>query len=223
MQEFNFKLNLIIDILREKNAKLQNLAIITENQGTILSASEKSRESVQMLTTLIEEKQKLIDEILGYDDVFLSKYEDIKENFDDEDLRRGHRDSILEMQELIVSINANNEKVIALEKANDNIVKGLRNSIEMQSEPIIRQAPITAQSAPMSAEFKNSERTILSPNNTLAKPTNKANSKPIATINLKTEVEKANTTRETVFTEKQETGKKYKIKSVIEQYKNNRR
>ncbi len=219
MQEFNFKLNLIIDILREKNSKLQNLAIITENQGTILSASEKSRESVQMLTTLIEEKQKLIDEILGYDDVFLNKYEEIKENFDDENVRREYRESILEMQELIVAINNSNEKVVALEKANDNIVKGLRTHLEKIDNIKPVNVPIAAQAAPMSAEFKNSERNILAGNKTFSK----SNGKPIATINLKTEVEKSSNSREAVFTEKQETGKKYKIKSVIEQYKNNRR
>ncbi len=223
MQEFNFKLNLIIDILREKNSKLQNLAIITENQGTILSAAEKSRESVQMLTTLIEEKQKLIDEILGYDDVFLNKYEEIKENFDDESIRRQHRDQILEMQELIVSINVSNEKVVALEKANDNIVKNLRTNLELHNEQTNQsetapQMPVI-KSAPMSADFKNSEKTILASNKTIGKATNK----PIATVNLKQEVEKASNARENVLTEKQETGKKYKIKSVIEQYRNNNR
>ncbi len=218
MQEFNFKLNLIIDILREKNAKLQNLAIITENQGTILGAAEKSRESVEMLTTLIEEKQKLIDEILGYDDVFLNKYEEIKENFDDENIRRQHRDQILEMQELIVAINNSNEKVISLEKANDNIVKGLRTNLEVHNHQV-KQSQVVAQAAPMSVEFKQAEKNILAGNKHVSKVTNK----PIATINLKAEVEKASSTRENVFTEKQETGKKYKIKSVIEQYRNNNR
>ncbi len=221
MQDFKIKLNLIIDILREKNTKLKTLAVITENQGTILESREKSKESVGMLSHLIEEKQRLIDEVLGYDDVFLKKYEEIKSEFDKEEVRRANRDAILEMQELIVEINENNDKVIVLEKANDEIVKNLKNTIEkqVQSNNQVRPENASAGQAPMSAEFKQSERTILTANKHHSRVTNK----PIATIDIKAELDKANNTRETVLAGRHETGKRYKIKSVIDQYKNNRR
>ncbi len=221
MGDFKIKLSLIIDILKEKNTKLKTLAIITENQGTILESKEKSKESVEMLTQLIEEKQRLIDEVLGYDDVFLKKYEEIKGEFDKEEVRRNNKEAILEMQELIVSINENNDKVIALERANDEIVKSLKVNIEQatkEKETKPQSIPKAAQ-APMTEEFKQSEKTILSGGKHHSKVTNK----PIATVNVKAELEKSSATRNNLMSEKQETGKKYKIKSVIEQYKNNRR
>ncbi len=227
MQDFKIKLNLIIDILREKNSKLNTLAVITENQGTILESREKSKESVAMLSELIDEKQKIIDEVLGYDDVFLKKYEEIKGEFDNEEVRRANREEILEMQELIISINDNNEKVITLEKANDEIVKKLRNNIEMNiganNTPVnngdITLNNATAGQAPMSKEFKHSEKTILGGNKHHSKVTNK----PIKTIDIKAELDKSTYARESVLAGRQETGKKYKIKNVIDQYKNNKR
>ncbi len=226
MQDFKIKLNLIIDILREKNSKLKTLAIITENQGTILESQEKSKESITMLTELIEEKQKIIDEVLGYDDVFLKKYEEIKSEFDSEEVRRANRDEILEMQELIVSINDNNEKVITLERANDEIVKKLRNNIEknIATNPDLannnqNNNTYNAGQAPMSKEFKRSERNMNGGNKHHSKVTNKT----IATIDIKAELDKSTYARESVLAGRQETGKKYKLKNVIDQYKNNKR
>ncbi len=231
MQDFKIKLNLIIDILREKKSKLNTLAIITENQGTILESREKSKESVTMLTELIEEKQKIIDEVLGYDDVFLKKYEEIKGEFDSEEVRRANRDAILEMQELIISINESNEKVITLERANDEIVKRLRNNIEknIEANPNLvnnlennqTNSPlnINAGQAPMSKEFRRTERTM----NGGTKHHSRVTNKPITTIDIKAELDKSTYARESVLAGRQETGKKYKIKNVIDQYKNNKR
>ncbi len=221
MEDFKLKLNLIIDILREKNTKLQTLAIITENQGTVLESKEKSKETMEMLTNLIDEKQKLIDEILRFDDVFLKKYEEIKDFFDVEEIRRENREAILEMQELIVAINEGNDKVITLERANDEIARKLREGIEEKTKQmkITQSTDIpNAGQAPMSAEHVNTVKTLQ--NN---KKVNSVTKKPIATLNIKEELEKANSTREKVFTNKHETGKKYRLKSVIEQYRNNRR
>lgn len=231
MEDFKIKLNLVIDILREKNSKLKTLAIITENQGTVLGSSQKTSESVEMLTQLIEEKQKLIDEILGYDDVFLKTYDQIKDEFEKEEVRKLYRDEILEMQELIVSISEGNEKIIVLERSNDEIVKSLRNNIERQAsienkKNSENQGNITNNNtqnnvaqAPMSNEFQTSGANILSGTRNVSKVTNK----PIATLDLKAELEKSNNTRNSLMTGRQETGKRYKLKSVIEQYKSNKR
>ncbi len=209
MKDFKLKLSIIIDILKEKSDKLQTLAIITENQGVVLESREKTRESVEMLSQLISEKQKLIDEVLTYDEVFLKNYEEIKGNFDDEQIRREHRDEILAVQELIVGINEKNEKVIMLERANDDIVNKLRKNIEnaVSVENIEGVAPTPAPGS-MTLPRKSN----------ISKVTNK----PIATIDLRSEVERTNN-KENVFATKHETGKKYKFKSVIEQYKNNKR
>lgn len=228
MENFKIKIKLITDILKEKKEKLHRLAIITENQGTVLESKEKTAETVSMLTELINEKQKIIDEILSYDDVFLKIYEEIKIELNNEKVRHNNRDEILEMQELILNINESNEKVIVLERANDEIVNGLKTDIDtinhMKSESsnnrernIVVDTEFKPKSAPMSMEYSKTTSALEKAEK------NKSANKPIATLDLKAELNKASNVRESVITGRQETGKRYRLKNMIEQYKNNNR
>lgn len=226
MQTFEIKLKLILDILKEKKEKLQRLAIITENQGTVLEAKEKTSETVNILTELISEKQRLIDEILGYDDVFLKYYEEIKHELNNENIRRDNRDTILKMQELIIQVNESNEKVIVLERANDSKVEKLKSNIEVakRNKQNTLNSPISnklneqsnsddmfkPKKAPMTKEYKKTTKAM-------------AKDRTIATVDLQSEIQKSSSKRDSVITGRHETGKGYKFKSMIEQYKNNNR
>ena len=83
MDEFEAKLQLLIDIVSEKNIKLEQVLNITTNQETLLKIQDAPPEISTLITEMSAEKQKIIEAVIEGDEVFnniFGSLEDFEEN-----------------------------------------------------------------------------------------------------------------------------------------------
>lgn len=78
MENLAVKLNILMDVTDKKLELLNSVYSITENQETILKTEELPDKN-SFLNESVDEKQKLIDEIITSDEVFQSMYDEIKD------------------------------------------------------------------------------------------------------------------------------------------------
>jgi len=112
--EFEIKLSLLLEILDKKQAALNDVLNISENQET-LYLSPPSEERREFLVEMGREKQKQIDEVLACDEVFQRLFDSIADEFMEK--RDQHKEKVRLLQtrindvlELDVKIRAQEEK-----------------------------------------------------------------------------------------------------------------
>ena len=75
IDEFEAKIQVLIDIVSDKNTKLNQVLNITLNQETLLKVPEPTEEISQLFNQMNTEKQVVIDEVLDGDEVFNKIFE----------------------------------------------------------------------------------------------------------------------------------------------------
>lgn len=120
------KLNILQDILEEKNTLLNTVQNICDNQKTILESLEKTDEILHLFKETTQEKQKSIDKILSLDESFNNTFEQIHHIFQDRNVSLGYKIEIKKMQDKISKIEQLTEKIKNIESANDILVNNLR-------------------------------------------------------------------------------------------------
>jgi len=113
-EAFETKLALLQEILDKKHAALVGVLNISENQET-LYLSPPSQERREFLMEMGKEKQRQIDEVMTYDEVFQRVYDSIAEEFAEKGAAYKERvrklqSSINEVLQLDVKIRAQEEK-----------------------------------------------------------------------------------------------------------------
>ena len=83
MEHFAAQLNILNEILVKKKRFLTQVLTISENQETILLSKLEPEEISAYFVAMNGEKQGLIEEVIGTDDVFQSVFDGIRDIFDE--------------------------------------------------------------------------------------------------------------------------------------------
>lgn len=115
MNEIEVKLKLLEEILHKKKILLNQIYNITENQEQVYKQI-KSNDITDILNGLIEEKQKIIDELKSIDNIFLSTFESFKGTLNEN--RKTYMEKILILQNSIKEISDIDIKIRVKEERN---------------------------------------------------------------------------------------------------------
>lgn len=122
----NIKLNLLLDMLKEKEEQLQIISNITQNQETIIKSNNKSTETLSLFKALSKEKQLVIDKVLSIDTAFSSNYSSIEHIFTLQSIPDDLKPIIKEMQTSISTIDLLTNEIKRREKENDVNIEQLK-------------------------------------------------------------------------------------------------
>ncbi len=134
MNNEEVKLNILLDILKEKISLLNVIQNICDNQKTILESTEKSAEILHFFKETALEKQKSIDKILSLDESFNNTYDQLKDLFNDRAKSLGYRSKIKEIQNGISEVEFITDSIKSLESSNDIVVSKLRKTKNQPSK-----------------------------------------------------------------------------------------
>lgn len=115
MNEIDIKLDILENSVKKKERLLNQILNITENQEMFISTL-KGREKDAYLKSAAEEKQKLIDEVLRIDTVFISTFESFNGMLNEN--RQQYKQRILKLQEDIKTVVDLDIKIRAKEERN---------------------------------------------------------------------------------------------------------
>lgn len=77
MDNFKTRINILSDIVQEKNEMLQTVLNITHNQKILLESDDETGQSLQIFSAMSIEKQKNIDKIQDNDQLFNNIFESL--------------------------------------------------------------------------------------------------------------------------------------------------
>ncbi len=122
----NIKLNLLLDMLKEKEEKLEIISNITQNQETIIKSNNKSPETLSLFKSLSKEKQLVIDKVLSIDTAFSSNYSTVEHIFKLQNIPDELKPIIKQMQSSISTIDILTNDIKKREKQNDINIEQLK-------------------------------------------------------------------------------------------------
>jgi hypothetical protein len=117
MENFTVTLKILRDILEKKQAALEGVLNITQNQETIL----QSPDSVERSTFFVQcnvEKQNLIDRVKEYDEMFQGFFDQIKDGLRDMARHEENKPEIIKLQALISQVVEQDVQIRAQERKN---------------------------------------------------------------------------------------------------------
>lgn len=125
--ELKVQLNLLIDILNKKFNMLQEILVITENQGIVLKSAPEDR---QMFMSMFEEKQIRIDNISSGDDIFNRLFNDTISEVKTQ--KTSYKEQISSMQKLVKAIMDTEIKIRLEERNNTKYMQRVINVVPMK-------------------------------------------------------------------------------------------
>ncbi|MDR1703634.1 MAG: hypothetical protein LBS19_02965 [Clostridiales bacterium] len=126
MDNFTVTLKILIDILEKKQAALENVLNITQNQETIL----QSPPSVERSTFFIQcnaEKQNLIDRVKEYDEMFQGFFDQAKGDLHEKAHDDDNKPLIIRLQALISQVVEQDVQIRAQERKNIGLLTPRRS------------------------------------------------------------------------------------------------
>ncbi len=119
MSNTNIKLNILLDILKEKYELLVIISNICENQNTVLKSKNKTKETLSLFEELAQEKQVKINKVLDLDTAFSANYDSIENVLENSNLQNELKLIIKEIQSYILKVENESQNITNLEKQND--------------------------------------------------------------------------------------------------------
>ncbi len=129
MNNINLKLNILLDTLKEKQDALITILNLCENQTTVLSSDQKTKEVLDFFKSLAQEKQKLIDKVLNLDIAFNNNYTSIESFFTSSDMSEDLKVLIREMQKNIQEIEQLTKTIKEQEAKNDFVISQMKSNV----------------------------------------------------------------------------------------------
>ncbi len=127
------KLKMLIKLLVEKGAALQQLLTICENQETLilaLSADEPDLEGGRLMhREMNNEKQRLIDVILQKDEIFQTVFGEISGDLDA--IAKTNRELLVAVQDNIKTVTDLDAKIRVQEARNRDMLKKLQKKVDV--------------------------------------------------------------------------------------------
>jgi len=112
-------LNVLKDSLVKKEKILSELISKSEMQAEIVKAEQADWDE---FTRLVDEKGKLIDEIMKLDDGFETLFARIKEELGEN--KEKYKDVIIEIKTLVTSVTEKSANLEAIERRNKSVIEG---------------------------------------------------------------------------------------------------
>lgn len=136
MNDFTVKLRILKDILQKKKDALAMVLNITHNQETILQ-SPASPDRNAFFSETASEKQKLIDSVREYDELFQGIFNPVKEGLEEkihEDIS-ANKPEIMALQALISEILELDIAIRGQEMKNNSLLTSDMSAQTQQSKP----------------------------------------------------------------------------------------
>lgn len=133
MNEFETKINILTDIVIEKNEMLKVVLNISTNQKELLISPNEVKEMQQIFMSMTLEKQKQIDQILESDKIFNQIFESLV-NFEDE--AKQYKESVKKLQNAVKATTDTDMKIRLQEEENKNLISKKINKQEGPTQVI---------------------------------------------------------------------------------------
>lgn len=124
MNDMLVKLNILRDILAEKKYALEQIHNICYNERSVF-LEPHTQEREEMLKGIAAEKQKLVDKVIQYDNVFQKSFDSIKNNFEEQAYH--YKEEINLLQSMIKQVMELDIKIRSAENENKEIFSRERN------------------------------------------------------------------------------------------------